>query len=170
MMFEYIYVISLLSFTFLLVFLLTRIKVIPTTKTGFLERFGVYYKPVTPGFHFLIPFVDRMVVYEVNRCLNINREIIKIDHDPRLSLSLQVQYKIIDEKDFHEQNVDQFMQKLIIEVAKGFISNFGTSNISQQKVALVTRIKGAIRERELEWGIEFVDLDLLMVSEIPTIM
>jgi len=70
-MFEHIYLISFITFSLLSAYLLTRIKMIPATKTGLIERFGVYYKPVSPGIHFLVPFVDKMILFDVNRKLHL---------------------------------------------------------------------------------------------------
>ena len=163
---DYIYLISFLSFSMLSIFLLTRIKMIPANKTGIIERFGVFYKPITPGIHFLVPFVDRMVVYDVQKKISLYREIIYISGRPKASISLDVAYKIMDERDYHEQNVDQFIRNLCLEVTKNYIENYGTSIISEQRIALKTRLKGEILERVVDWGIELSDLDLLMIMEI----
>jgi regulator of protease activity HflC (stomatin/prohibitin superfamily) len=166
-MFEHIYLISFITFSLLSAYLLTRIKMIPASKTGLIERFGVYYKPASPGIHFLVPFVDKMILFDVNRKLHLNREIITINGEPRLSISMVVDYRVIDEKDYHDQNVDQFMKDRLIEVTKNYIDTYGTSIIFEQRIALKTRLKGAILEHVINWGIELVDLDLVMVMEIP---
>jgi hypothetical protein len=103
----------------------------------------------------------------VNRKLHLNREIISLNGDPRLSMSLVVDYRVIDEKDYHDQNVDQFMKDLLIEVTKNYIETYGTSIIFEQRIALKTRLKGAILEHVIRWGIELTELDLVMVMEIP---
>jgi regulator of protease activity HflC (stomatin/prohibitin superfamily) len=167
-MLETMYPASIVIFALLLIYLLSRIKLIPQSKTGLIERYGAYYKPITPGFHFLIPFVDKMVVFDVDRKLNLNREIVEINGEPRASLSVLVAYKVIDEKDFHDKNVDQFMRSMLMDITKEYINNYGTNGISQQKIALTTRFKGAILNRVVEWGIELSEIDLLMVMEIPT--
>lgn len=167
-MLEAIYPVSIILFALLLIYLLSRIKLIPQSKTGLIERYGIYYKPISPGFHFLVPFVDKMVVFDVDRKLNLNREIVEINGEPRATLSVQVSYKVIDEKDFHEKNVDQFMRNLLIDITKEYIKNYGTSGISQQKIALTTRYKGAILNRVVDWGIDLSEIDLLTVMEIPS--
>ncbi len=167
-MLETVYPASIIIFALLLIYLLSRIKLIPQSKTGLIERYGIYYKPISPGFHFLVPFVDKMVVFDIDRRLNLNREIVEINGEPRASLSVLVSYKVIDEKDFHDINVDQFMRNLLIDITKEYIKNYGTSGISQQKIALTTRYKGAILNKVVEWGIELSEIDLLMVMEIPT--
>lgn len=166
-MIEHIYMTSFIAFSLLSVYLISRIKLIPAHKTGLIERFGVFYKPIAPGVHFLVPFVDKMIVFDVNRKLRLNREIIHLNGEPRLSISIAIDYKVISEKDYHDKNVDQFMRELVLEVAKKYIQNYGTSIISQQRIALKTRLRGAILEKVVEWGIELQGLDLTMVMEIP---
>jgi len=165
-MIEHIYLISFLTFSLSSVFLLSRVKLIPAHKTGIIERYGVFYKPIAPGIHFLVPFVDKMVIYDTHRKLSLYREIVYIAGIPKASVTLDISYRIMDEKDYHEHNVDQFIRNLCLDVTRLYIENYGTSIISEQRVALKTRLKGAILERVVEWGIELTDLDLLMIMEI----
>ena len=166
-MIEHFYFIGFAVFSILSMYLLTRIKLIPAHKTGLIERFGAFHKSITPGIHFLIPFVDRMIVFDVRRKLNLNREILSINGEPRLSLSMEVDYQVIDEKAYYGQNVDQFMKQLILESTRNYIHNYGTTRISEQRIAFRTRLRCAILERVVEWGIQLSNLDLLMVMEIP---
>ena len=48
----------------LLVFLLSGIKIIRPTHRGLIERLGKYYKFANPGFHWIIPVIDK--IYRVN--------------------------------------------------------------------------------------------------------
>ena len=168
-MIEFINMISIMTFSVMMVYLLSRIKLIPESKVGLIERFGVFYKPINPGLHFLIPFVDRLVLYDQSRELNLNREVIVINGESKLSLSVLVQYRIVDERDYYEKNVDQFMRNIIIEVVKGFVERYGSKEISYQKLALTARLKGMILENIVEWGIELTSIELLGLAEIPTL-
>ena len=55
----YLYVIG----AFLLLFFI-GIKIIRPTQRGLIERLGKYYKFANPGFHWIIPMVDK--IYLVN--------------------------------------------------------------------------------------------------------
>lgn len=157
---------SMLASVSISLYLLSRIKLVPAKKTGLIIRKRHYYRPIAPGLHFVVPFVERMVVYDVHHRLSLNREIIEVDDEPRLSISLSIDYDVVDEKDFHDAQVDQFMRSLIVEVAKKYIVNYGTRNISEQKFALQARIKGAILEKVVEWGIQLNSIDLLTATAI----
>ncbi|GEM_PF-1256217 len=164
---EYLGVISMLSFSILSVYLLSRIRMIPGHKIAWIERYGVYFKPLSPGVHFLIPFVDRLVLYDIERQLILNREIIEVNGEPKLSFSMNVQYRIVDERDYHEKNVDQFMRNTVLQVVQSYAERYGTLGISQQKMALQTRIKGIMMEKIVDWGIELSSIDVTSLSELP---
>lgn len=167
-MIELSQIISIMMFSIMSVYLLSRFKLIPESKVALIERFGVFYKPIHPGIHFIIPFVDRLILYNQTRELNLNREVIVVNGESKLSLSMLIQYRIVDEKDFHETNVDQFMRELIVNVVISFIERYGVSDISYQKLALLARLKGIILEKIVEWGIELSSIEILGISEIPS--
>ena len=165
---EYLGVIAIIVFSIISVYLISRIRLIPTNKIGMIKRYGVYYKPIAPGLYFLVPFVDRLVLYDINRELHLNREIIEINGEPKISLSITVNYRIVDERDYHDNNVDQFMREVLVEVVKNYAQRYGTLGISQQKIALQARLKGIMMERIVDWGIELASVELLSVLEVPT--
>jgi regulator of protease activity HflC (stomatin/prohibitin superfamily) len=141
---------------------------IPMNKIGMVERYGVYYKPIAPGIHFLVPFVDRLVMYDINREMHLNREIIQINGEPKVSFSISVNYRIVDERDYHEKNVDQFMRECLVEVVQSYVNHYGALGISQQKIALQARLKGVIMEKIVEWGIELESIELLSITQVPS--
>ena len=77
-------------------------------------------------------------------------------------------YRIVDERDYHDNNVDQFMREVLVEVVKNYAQRYGTLGISQQKIALQARLKGIMMERIVDWGIELASVELLSVLEVPT--
>lgn len=140
---------------------------------GFKEKQIIYHHSKSTILPPLLPLNTMQAHSEIEKSLNtnyklsLNREIIRVDDEPKLSLSLVFEYQIKDEKLFHDMQVDQFMHYTIIEVTQKFIKNFGTKNIFDQKIALETRIKGALLANTVEWGIEVKGLHVLKVQSIP---
>jgi regulator of protease activity HflC (stomatin/prohibitin superfamily) len=165
---EYVELIGLIIFLLLLVYLFSRIKLVSHAKTGFIERHGEFYKAISPGVYFAIPFYDRIVTFDVENKFYLNREIIIVNGEPKLSLSLCVPYKVIDERNFHDQNVDQFMKDLLIETTKQHIRTFGSNFVSKQHQELVDLLKNTLTKKVVEWGIQLSEVELLMAMEIPS--
>ena len=46
-------------------FFFLGIKIVRPTHRGLIERLGKYHKFATPGFHWIIPFIDKMYVVNV---------------------------------------------------------------------------------------------------------
>lgn len=99
--------------------------------------------------------------------LSMLRQIILIDEEPKLDVTLTFEYQIIDETLFCSTFADQFMHKTIIDVIKKFVTNFGTKGIFDQKIALETRIKGALLAKTQDWGIEFISFNLEKIFTVP---
>jgi len=51
-------IITAVILLFIMVVLLSSIKVVNTGSVYVLERFGQYYKTLQPGWHVILPFVD----------------------------------------------------------------------------------------------------------------
>src|SRR3954464_7196281 len=43
-----------------LIALVRTVRIVPQASTGLVERLGRYQRPLEPGLHFLVPFVDRL--------------------------------------------------------------------------------------------------------------
>jgi regulator of protease activity HflC (stomatin/prohibitin superfamily) len=110
---------------------------------------------------------DKLNSFGTNHKFSMNREIIRVDDEPRLNITLVFEYQIKDEQLFSETHADQFMRHTIIEVTQKFITNFGTKSISDQKIALETRIKGALQAKTMDWGIDVISLNILKVQSFP---
>jgi hypothetical protein len=110
---------------------------------------------------------DQHNSYNTNHKLSMSREIIRVDDEPKLNITLVFEYQIKDGQLFHDTQADQFMHHTIIEVTQKFVTNFGTKSISNQKIALETRIKGALQAKTLDWGIDVISLSILKIQPIP---
>ena len=45
----------------LIIYVALAIKIVQQYEQGLIERFGRYRKTVDPGFHMIVPFIERMV-------------------------------------------------------------------------------------------------------------
>jgi len=96
---------------------------------------------------------------------SLNREVIKMN-GLGLSLSIFAEYELMEHNDYHK-HMDQLMRETVIEVAQRFVATFGTKCISDQKIALETRIRGALQAESSNWGILLKSLKIVKLSAIP---
>lgn len=148
-----------------IIYVITRIKIVPKDKIGMILRRKHQYRPVTPGICFLMPVVDKLVVYDILQQLRINDTCMKIDDHMCLSIELIMQYSIVDERVFYINRMDQFMKDSVLEIVRQYIRTFGSKGITQQKIALEARIKGKVIEMMVQWGIELSSLHLMTIKE-----
>lgn len=47
------------------IFLLSGIKIVRPTQRGLIERLGKYYSFALPGFHWIIPMIDRIYIVNI---------------------------------------------------------------------------------------------------------
>ncbi len=96
---------------------------------------------------------------------SLNREVIMVN-DMGVRLSLYVEYDLT-EQDRPSDQMDQLMRRIVIEVARRFVATFGTSCISDQKIALETRIRGALQAESSNWGFSVKSLRIIRMAALP---
>ena len=84
----------------IIVFLfLTGIKMVRPTRRGLVERLGKYHHFANPGFHWLIPIVDKM--YQVNvteQLVNADPQEIITNDNLNAMVDAQIYYKVKAER------------------------------------------------------------------------
>lgn len=164
-MLENLHIFINIAFLIVIFYMITRIKMVPKNKIGMILRGKQHFRPVTPGICFLMPVVDKLVVYDVLQQLRVYDTCMKVDDHTCFSIELVMQYSIIDESVFYINHMDQFMKESVLEIIRQYIRTFGSKGIQQQKIALEARIKGKVLEMMVQWGIELSSLHLMTIKE-----
>lgn len=86
---------------FVLVVLLSSIKVVNTGAVYVLERFGQYYKTLQPGWHVILPFVDyvRRKISMKQQILDIQPQNVITKDNVNISVDNVIFYQVLNPKD-----------------------------------------------------------------------
>jgi regulator of protease activity HflC (stomatin/prohibitin superfamily) len=82
------------------VFLMAGIKIIRPTHRGLIERLGKYHKFARPGFHWIIPGIDK--IYRVNnteQMVDAQPQEIITNYNLNASVDAQVYFKVTDSEE-----------------------------------------------------------------------
>ena len=158
----------------LVVIILVRsVRIIPQARAGIVERLGKYRTTLTPGLHFLIPFVDRLlplidlreqvqsfpaqsVITEDNLVVGIDTVVYFQVTDPRAAT-----YEIVD----YIQAADQLTSATLRNVVGGL--NLEEALTSRDKIN--AELRGVLDSTTGRWGIRVSRVDIKEITPPPSI-
>nr|WP_222927561.1 SPFH domain-containing protein [Biomaibacter acetigenes] len=93
------YIIILL--VFLLVILLSSIKIVNTGYVYIVERLGQFYKVMEPGWHLIIPFIDhvRAKISTKQQILDIEPQSVITKDNVKISVDNVIFFKVLNARD-----------------------------------------------------------------------
>src|SRR5688572_12462612 len=150
----------------LLIFFL-GIKIVRPTHRGLIERLGKYRKFANPGFHWIIPFIDKM--YKVNtteQMVDAQPQEIITNDNLNASVDAQVYFKVLEAEESvksSQYNVNNYTLQ-IVNLARTTLRNIiGTltlrsANSERDKIngSLLTTLS----KETLNWGMAIVRTEL----------
>ncbi|HST71337.1 MULTISPECIES: SPFH domain-containing protein [Kocuria] len=153
--------------------LLRSVRIIPQARAGIVERLGKYQATLTPGLHFLIPFVDRLlplidlreqvqsfpaqsVITEDNLVVGIDTVVYFQVTDPKAAT-----YEIVD----YIQAADQLTSATLRNVVGGL--NLEAALTSRDKIN--AELRGVLDSTTGRWGIRVSRVDIKEITPPPSI-
>src|SRR6185295_4408007 len=89
-------IILIIAAALLFIFFL-GIKIVRPTHRGLIERLGKYYKFAKPGFHWIIPFIDKIyIVNTTEQMVDAQPQEIITNDNLNASVDAQVYFKVIE--------------------------------------------------------------------------
>lgn len=150
-----------------LILICASIKIIRPTHRGLIERLGKYQKFATPGIHFLIPFVDRIVRVNVTeQMVNADPQEIITSDNLNATVDAQVYFKVKSDEESvknSQYNVNSY-QYQIVNLARTTLRNIiGTLTLKSANSERDKINKDLLSTLSIEtqnWGMEIVRTEL----------
>jgi regulator of protease activity HflC (stomatin/prohibitin superfamily) len=159
---NYIYLIIPIVFIFLL-----GIRIIRPTQRGLIERLGKYHHFANPGFHWIIPMIERM--YNVNiteQMVNAEPQEIITNDNLNASVDAQVYFKVKDDEESvkgSQYNVNNYKWQ-IVNLARTTLRNIiGTLTLksaNSERGKINSELHKTLLLETQTWGIEIVRTEL----------
>jgi regulator of protease activity HflC (stomatin/prohibitin superfamily) len=133
-----------------------------------IERFGKYNKTLDPGFHLLIPFIDRDAyyhslkeeVYPISSQMAITRDNVTIHLDGVLYLKVVDPYKA----SYGVGNPVEAMTQLAQTTMRSELGKLTFDKTFEERESLNHSIVNAINEASMHWGIECMRYEIRDIS------
>lgn len=151
---------------FLLLFFI-GIRIVRPTSRGLIERLGRYHKFAEPGFHWIIPFIDRM--FEVNvteQMVDAEPQEIITNDNLNARVDAQVYFRVLDSEENVKNsvyNVNNYRWQ-IVNLARTTLRNIiGTMTLksaNSERGKINAELHRTLSEETSSWGIIIVRTEL----------
>ena len=146
---------------------LIGIKIVRPTERGLIERLGKYIKFAKPGFHWIIPIIDKIYVVNVTeQMVNAEPQEIITNDNLNASVDAQVYFRVKAEEDSVKgaiYNVNNYRYQ-IVNLARTTLRNIiGTLTLksaNSERGKINTELYNTLHHETESWGIEIVRTEL----------
>jgi regulator of protease activity HflC (stomatin/prohibitin superfamily) len=151
----------------LLVFLLSGIRIIRPTHKGLIERLGRYHHFATPGFNWIIPFIDKL--YQINvteQMVDAEPQEIITNDNLNARVDAQVYFRVKDDETSVKNsvyNVNNYRWQ-IVNLARTTLRNIiGTLTLksaNSERGKINSELHRTLLDETSSWGIDIVRTEL----------
>ena len=145
----------------------TGIKIVRPTRRGLVERLGKYHHFANPGFHWLIPIVDKM--YQVNvteQLVNADPQEIITNDNLNAMVDAQIYYKVKDTEadvknsQYNVNNVNYQIVNLSRSTLRNIIGTMSLKSANSERGRINKDLHEILIRETTHWGIDIVRAEL----------
>lgn len=146
---------------------LIGIRIIRPTQRGLIERLGKYHHFAIPGFHWIIPVIERMYIINITeQMVNADPQEIITNDNLNASVDAQVYFKVKDDEESvkgSQYNVNNYKWQ-IVNLARTTLRNIiGTMTLksaNSERGKINSELHKTLLIETHTWGIEIVRTEL----------
>lgn len=147
------------------------VKIVRPTHRGLIERLGKYRRFAKPGFHWIIPFIERMyIVNTTEQMVDAEAQEIITNDNLNASVDAQVYFRVTGDEDSVKQsqyNVNRY-QWQIVNLARTTLRNIiGTLTLrsaNSERGKINAELHKTLMEETRSWGIEVIRTELKQID------
>ncbi len=148
-------------------FFIAGVRIVRPTHRGLIERFGKYHRFAPPGFHWIIPGVDRMIqINTTEQMVDAQPQEIITNDNLNARVDAQVYFKVKSDEDSvksSQYNVNNY-QYQIVNLARTTLRNIiGTLTLksaNSERDKINTSLLETLARETKNWGMEIVRTEL----------
>jgi len=151
----------------LLLFFVAGIRIVRPTHRALIETFGRYSKFADPGFHWIIPIVQKM--YQVNiteQMVNADPQVIITNDNLNASVDAQVYFRVISDEEnvknsiYNVANFNNQIVNLARTTLRNIIGTLSLRSANSERGRINSDLHRTLEEETKRWGIEIMRTEL----------
>lgn len=143
------------------------IKIVRPTHRGLIERLGKYSKFANPGFHWIIPFIDKMYIVNITeQMVDAQPQEIITNDNLNASVDAQVYFRVIETEEnvkssqYHVNNYKLQIVNLARTTLRNIIGTLTLRSANSERGKINAELHSTLRNETASWGIVIVRTEL----------
>jgi regulator of protease activity HflC (stomatin/prohibitin superfamily) len=154
-------------FIFIIVTILMGIRIVRPTHRGLVERLGRYTRFANPGFHIIIPYVERMYQVDVREILveaqpqtiitndNLNARV-----DAQVYLKVKADEENVKASQYNVSNYENQIVNLARTTLRNIIGTMTLKSANSERGKINEELRSTLKVETASWGIEILRTEL----------
>jgi regulator of protease activity HflC (stomatin/prohibitin superfamily) len=156
----------IIVFAVILIFF-TGVRIVRPTTRGLVERFGKYNRFAMPGFHWIVPMIEKM--YQVNvteKMVNAEPQEIITNDNLNAKVDAQVYFKIKSDEDsvkssqYNVNSIEYQIVNLARTTLRNIIGTLTLKSANSERGKINKELHSTLLAETSHWGIEIIRTEL----------
>ncbi len=146
---------------------LIGIRIIRPTRRGLIERLGKYHHFANPGFHWIIPIIDKMYQVNITELLvNANPQEIITNDNLNAMVDAQIYYKVKEDEEsvknsqYNVYDVNSQIVNLSRSTLRNIIGTMSLKSANSERGRINDELHKILIKETTHWGIDIVRAEL----------
>jgi regulator of protease activity HflC (stomatin/prohibitin superfamily) len=151
----------------LAIIILSGIRIVQNKQRGLIERLGKYKKYVRPGFHWIIPLIDKLHKVDVaEQVVDIEHQKIATYDDHFTNVNARVYFRVKTDEEsikgfiYNANNYKRHLFNLTRSSLRNIINTLTYSSANAGSKNINYELHKTLANETNDWGIEILDVDL----------
>jgi regulator of protease activity HflC (stomatin/prohibitin superfamily) len=143
------------------------IRIVRPTERGLIERLGKYHHFAKPGFHWIIPMIERMYMVNITeQMVNADPQEIITNDNLNASVDAQVYFKVKDDEEsvkgsiYNVNNYKWQIVNLARTTLRNIIGTLTLKSANSERGKINSELHKTLHLETVSWGIEIVRTEL----------
>lgn len=161
-----LYIIAAVIFIFF-----SGIKIVRPTQRGLIERLGKYRKFAQPGFHWILPVIDRMFLINITeQMVDAEPQEIITNDNLNASVDAMVYYKVLEEEEnvknsqYHVYDYKLQIVNLARTTLRNIIGTLTLKSANSERNKINSEFHRTLSDETKNWGITIVRTELKQID------
>ena len=150
-----------------LIIFFNGVRIVRPTHRGLVERFGKYNRFAAPGFHWLVPLVEKMYLVNVTEVMmDAEPQEIITNDNLNARVDAQVYFKVKSDEEsvksaiYHVNNYQYQMVNLARTTLRNIIGTLTLKSANSERGRINEELQKTLKNETVEWGIDIVRTEL----------